>query len=115
MPPHGKDKAGPLRDDEIKKRMQGELRAEWAPDTELVGGTPPGMTSDDVELRAELARYLGRGLFPADRAAVLETLRRNNAPDRLTDLAGQLPEDGTYRNVQDIARALGLGVEDHRT
>jgi Protein of unknown function (DUF2795) len=137
MGTHGKDKTGPLRDDERKKEVEGELRAghstraeEWhepeppgedqpevdlAPDTTLVGGTPPGMTAEDVELRAQLARFLGRDLYPADRAAVLDALRRNHAPDRLLELAADLPEARRYRNVQDIARELGLGVEDHRT
>ncbi|WP_413804674.1 DUF2795 domain-containing protein [Streptomyces sp. OE57] len=137
MAAHGRDKTGPLRDDELKKRTQGEIRAdrstrveeerepepsgedqpvaERAPDTGLTGGTPPGMTAEDVQSRSELARYLGRGLYPADRGTVLETLRDNNAPDRLMSLAARLPEGETYRNAQDIARALGLGVEDHRT
>lgn len=137
MATHGKNKLGPLQDDEIKKEMEGELRGdrstraeEWreidpsgedqpevdrAPDTTLTGGVPPGMSPADVETRNELARHLGRGLYPADREAVVDTLRRNNAPDRLIGMAGRLPEGERFRNVQDIARALGLGVEDHRT
>ena len=139
MATHGKNKTGPVRDDELKQEMQGELRAgrsthmeeeqepqpsgedqpdvDRAPNTTLTGGTPPGMDQGDVELRNELARHLGRSLYPADRDAVLETLRENNAPDRLLDLAGRLPAGQEFRNVQDIARALGLGVEDvsHRT
>ncbi|MFC9220544.1 DUF2795 domain-containing protein [Streptomyces hygroscopicus] len=136
MAEHGKDKVGPLRDDELKKRTQGEIRAdratrveedrepqpsgedqpvaERAPDTGLTGGTPSGMTAEDVRSRSELARYLGRD-YPADRGTVLETLRDNNAPDRLVSLAARLPEGESYRNVQDIARALGFGVEDHRS
>ncbi len=131
------DQTGPLRDDEMKAEMQGELKADRAtraeeerelepsgedqpeasraPDAAMHGGTPPGMDGEDVELRSELARHLGLSAYPADRATVLDTLRENNAPDRLLDLAQQLPEGEEFRNVQDIARALGLGVEDHRT
>ncbi|MDT0382684.1 DUF2795 domain-containing protein, partial [Streptomyces sp. DSM 42041] len=72
-------------------------------------------SDDDVELRSDLARHLGPGLYPTDRDGVLDTLRENNAPDRLLELAGRLPEGEEFRNVQDVARALGLGVEDHRT
>ncbi|MCQ4042695.1 DUF2795 domain-containing protein [Streptantibioticus rubrisoli] len=137
MSDHGRDKTGPVRDDELKKELEGELRAgrstrmeeehepqppgedqpqaDVAAGTALIGGTPPGMTPKDVELRSELARHLGREPYPARREALLETLRRNHAPDRLVDLAARLPEDEEYHNVQDIARALGLGVEDHRT
>lgn len=137
MTTHGKNKLGPVKDDEIKKEMEGELRSgrstraredrdleppgedqpevDLAPDTTLTGGTPPGMGPADVELRTELAQHLGRSVYPADREKVLETLSRDNAPDRLLSLARRLPAGEQFRNVQDIARAAGLGVEDHRT
>lgn len=137
MTEHGSNKTGPLRDDEAKKQLQGELSADRPtraeeerepqppgedqpgtdrdPEGELVGGTPPGMGPDDVALRAELARHLGRGLYPADRASVLATLRENNAPDRLLAMAADLPQGARFRNVQDIANALGLGTETRRT
>ncbi|MGW7520214.1 DUF2795 domain-containing protein [Streptomyces sp. NPDC054796] len=127
------DKNGPLQDDEAKKRLQGELRSnrveerelepsgedqpdvDLDPHTEHVGGTPPGMTPRDVALRAELARYLGRHVYPADRATVLEALRSEHAPDQLVGLASRLPEDGRFANAQELAQALGLGTETRRT
>ncbi|UGY94599.1 DUF2795 domain-containing protein [Streptomyces gobiensis] len=137
MTTHGRDKTGPFRDDEAKRRTEGEVRAnrairaeeerepepsgedqpdvDRAPGTTLHGGTPPGMTAEDVEIRTELAQHLGRSIYPARRDTVLDTLRRNHAPDRLLDLVADLPEEQEYANVQDIVRALGLGVEDHRT
>ncbi|MET9293482.1 DUF2795 domain-containing protein [Streptomyces sp. NPDC003077] len=133
---HGRDKTGPLRDDEAKRELQGELkanrslrveeahelqppgedqpRAERSPETAMTGGTPPGMTGEDVQLRSEMARHLGPGTYPAKRSAVLRTLKQNNAPDRLLDLAEQLPEHRKYANVQEIVQALGRGTEDHR-
>lgn len=135
MAQHGRNKTSPIRDDEIAKEMSGELRAnrstraeeerelqppgedqpetDRAPGTTLTGGTPPGITAEGVELRSELGRHLGR-VYPADREAVLKTLRRNHAPDRLVELAQRLP-DGEYGNLQAIADALGLGREDRRT
>ncbi|UNO38939.1 DUF2795 domain-containing protein [Streptomyces sp. MST-110588] len=137
MTTQGRNKTGPLRDDEMKHELQGELKAnrairaeedrepeppgedqpqtDRAPDTPLTGGTPPGMTPEDVELRTELARHLGRAVYPADRAAVIAALRGNNAPDRLVDLAGGLPEGRQFANVQEITRALGHGTETRRT
>ncbi|MEO3763844.1 DUF2795 domain-containing protein [Streptomyces sp. B8F3] len=136
MPEHGRNKTSAIRDDVIAKEMSGELRAnrytraeeerelqppgedqpemDRAPGTTLVGGTPPGITAEGVEVRSELGRNLGRAVYPADREAVLETLRSNHAPDRLMELAGRLP-DGEYGNLQAIADALGLGGEDRRT
>ncbi|MEE1941183.1 DUF2795 domain-containing protein [Streptomyces sp. TRM 70361] len=139
MATHGKNKTGSVRDDELKQEMEGELRAgrstrmeeehelqpsgedqpdvDRAPNTTLTGGTPPGMNQNDVEVRSELARHLGKEIYPADRDTILETLRQNNAPDRLVDLAGRLPAGQEFQNVQDIVQVLGLGVEDvtHRT
>ncbi|WP_421019307.1 DUF2795 domain-containing protein, partial [Klebsiella pneumoniae] len=67
-----------------------------APNTTLTGATPPGMNAEDVELRNELARHLGISAYPAERDDLLRTLRGNNAPDRLLDLAGQLPAGHTF-------------------
>jgi hypothetical protein len=133
---HGRNKTGAVRDDEIKKEMQGELKSarstraeesremqprgedqpetDLAPDTTLIGGVPSGMTAEGVELRSELARHLGRSVYPADREAVLATLRDNNAPDRLLRLAEELPEGTRFANVGAIGEALGIGAEDRR-
>lgn len=128
-----KDKNGPLQDEEAKKRLQGELRGnrkeerefepsgEDQPEVDLdpqaarTGSTPPGMTQRDVEVRTELAQHLGRHIYPADREAVLDALREDNAPDRLIDLCMQLPLENRFANVQEIVQALGLGTESHRT
>lgn len=131
---HGQDKTGPLRDDEMKKEMQGELKggrstrveeehelqpsgedqpyADRSPNATLPGSTPPGMTQEDVELRTELGRHLGRSLYPADREKVLQTLRENNAPDRLIETASALPAGSQCSNVQDVLRAFGRGTEN---
>lgn len=127
------DKNGPLQDDEAKKRLQGELRSNRKEERELEpsgedqpevdrdpqaarsGATPPGMTPRDVALRTEFAQHLGRHIYPADREAVLEALREDNAPDRLVDMGARLPAETTFANVQEIVRALGLGTESRRT
>ncbi len=123
------NKTGPLHDDELKKRMQGELKgghstraqeelepeppgedqpaASRSPYTARSGTTPPGMTPEDVELRTELAQHLGRSVYQADRTKVLDTLREHHAPDRLIDTAAELPDGRRYGNVQEIMRTLG--------
>ncbi|MGK5632236.1 DUF2795 domain-containing protein [Streptomyces sp. URMC 123] len=128
MTQHGRDKIGPVRDDELKQELQGELRANRAlraheqqelqpsgedqpevsraPNASFPGSVPPGMSPELTVVRTELARHLERGIYPARRDAVLKTLRRHNAPDRLLDLAERLPADAEFTNVQDIVRAL---------
>ncbi|MEV0275816.1 DUF2795 domain-containing protein [Streptomyces sp. NPDC050610] len=139
---HGADKTGPARDDMMKKQLRGELNADrWLrtdeehelqpagedqpavardPADAFGGGTsagtgvPQGMTERDVAVRSDLARHLGRGIYPADRSAVLESLREHHAPDQLVDLAERLPASERYENVQGIAASLGLGTEHGR-
>ncbi|MFI9045518.1 DUF2795 domain-containing protein [Streptomyces sp. NPDC053427] len=133
---HGTDKTGPARDDVMKKELRAELtrdhslrtaeqrelqpagedQPEAAPasDTAFRGGTPHGMSQEDVAVRSELAQHLGRSMYPADRLDIVEKLVRDNAPDRLIALAEKLPAGERYGNVQSIAVSLGLGTEDRR-
>ncbi|KUL55403.1 hypothetical protein ADL22_00470 [Streptomyces sp. NRRL F-4489] len=134
---HGMDKTGPARDDMMKKQLRSQmatdrsLRADEsrdlepagedqpavapAPDTAYRGGTPHGMSERDVGIRSELAQYLGRSVYPAERGDIIRTLRRNHAPDRLVSMAEQLPAHHKYSNVQGVAESLGLGTEDRRS
>lgn len=131
MADHGSNKTGFVRDDELKREMQGNpaLRPDESYDVEPSGedqpiaerlpadqggGTPPGMTPRDVTVRSEVARHLERGVFPARRDGLLEALGRHQAPDTVVDLVHGLPADEAYANVQEVMRALGLGVENRR-
>ncbi|TSB24534.1 DUF2795 domain-containing protein [Streptomyces sp. NBC_01525] len=133
---HGADKIGPARDEMMKKALRAEMTTDrslraaeerelqpagedqpevaQAPDRVFRGGTPQGMTEEDVGIRSELARHLGRSIYPADKPSVIDKLRRDNAPDRLVSLAEKLPPEGTYPNMQSIAQSLGLGTERRR-
>jgi hypothetical protein len=82
---------------------------------DLTPGTPPGMDTDDVNTRYELARFLGPASLPGRRDDLIATAQENQATDRVLDLLRQLPADQEFENVQAVARALGLGTEEHRT
>jgi hypothetical protein len=135
MTDQGSNKTGFVRDDELKRQMQGELKANRAvrPEEEHEPqpsgedqpraeagvsvpsvGTPTGMTPQDVMVRSDLARHLERGVFPAKRSALLGALHRHQAPDALLARVSSLPAHEEYPNVQAVVRALGLGVERHR-
>ncbi|MCF6522855.1 DUF2795 domain-containing protein [Streptomyces sp. JJ36] len=123
----GSDRLNVHRDDEMKRELQGRLRSghptraeEWNDpepeaddDPRVTTGPVPGRPLGDPEeteaeaLRFDLARYLGRGTFPAGRRTVLYTLRERNAPDALVDTARELPEGREYRTVQEVVDALG--------
>jgi Protein of unknown function (DUF2795) len=129
-------KHGPHVDEAMKHDVEGAVRAgrstraeEWkdpepfvedqpdpdrAPETTLTGGTPPGMTPEDVELRARIASYLGKDVYPAERDELVVRMTERQAPDRLRDMVAGLPAGRRFDNMNEVAEALGLGVESRR-
>ncbi|MFL6074286.1 MAG: DUF2795 domain-containing protein [Mycobacteriales bacterium] len=134
----GSDKHGPRRDDELASETEGMTRSahgthaeEWAepepsgedqpvssldPTGPDVGGTPPGMSGEDVEGRSELGAALRRGAYPTDRDGLIVEAARANAPDTVIDELRRLPDDRrSYQNVEEVWEALGHPGEAHRT
>ena len=76
--------------------------------------TSPGTTEGDIERRAAIAEALGKEVWPADRDALVAKAQESNAPDAVLGQLRRLPEGKQFENVQDVARALGIGTEQHR-
>ena len=76
--------------------------------------TPPGTDQADIERRAALAEALGKEVWPADRDTLVAKAQEANAPDAVLAQLRRLPDGDQYTNVQDVARALGLGTEQER-
>jgi len=132
----GSDKHGFRLDEQLKHEVSGMVRSgqsthaeEWkdpeasgedqpdvdrAPDTTLVGGVPDGMTEADVEGRSELAAVIGKEAWPATADTIRARAAEAAAPDRVIDRLSALPDDRTYRNLQEVWSALGGGTEQHR-
>jgi hypothetical protein len=100
------------RDPEPSGEDQPEVDAR--PDGAMIGAVPDGMTPEDVEDRATLASHLGKEVYPARRDELIDKLVELNAPARLVSRVRDLPPDREFQNVQEVAVALGLGVEQHR-
>jgi len=133
----GSDKHSPRLDEQMSHETEGLVRGghtnraeEWrdpeppgedqpepdrAPNSTLVGGTPPGMDADDVEGRAQLAGYLGKEIYPAVRDILLDRVIDMNAPDAVIDLVKRLPSGREYANVNEVWEAVGGNVETRRT
>jgi hypothetical protein len=77
-------------------------------------GTPAGTSSGDIESRAALAEALGKEVWPADRDRLVTKAEEAIAPDGVLAQLRRLPADQQFANVQDVARALGLGTEEQR-
>ena len=76
--------------------------------------TSPGTTEGGVERRAAIAEALGKEVWPADRDALVAKAQEGNAPDRVLSDLRRLPSGQQFDNVQDVARALGIGTEQQR-
>ncbi|KUN03444.1 hypothetical protein AQI95_23395 [Streptomyces yokosukanensis] len=121
----GSDRLSVHRDDEMKHELKDLLRsghptrvAEWhdpepaADDDPEVWSGPVGGLGSPASLervRAELARTLNRGSFPATAHDVARMLRRRNAPAALVEAVARLPRSARYENVQQLAAALAGG------
>lgn len=62
----------------------------------------------DVEARSEIARALGKEVWPADRERLIEVAAENDATDRVLARLQSLPEGVSFTNVQEVAVELGL-------
>ena len=76
--------------------------------------TAPGTDQDDLERRAALAEVLGKEVWPADRDTLVAKAQEADAGDDVMAQLRRLPEGDEFTNVQDVARALGLGTEQRR-
>lgn len=71
------------------------------------------MTDRDVRLRSDIAQFLGKDVWPADKGTLVEKATDNGAPDGVLAMLGRLPEGQQFGNMQDVSRALGIGTEEH--
>ncbi|MFG2007070.1 DUF2795 domain-containing protein [Spirillospora sp. NPDC048911] len=76
-------------------------------------GTPPGMTPDDVEDRAEFARMIAGVGYPASGREIADHAAGQGAPDGAVAALRDLP-DRQYENLADVTRELGIGQENRR-
>lgn len=71
-----------------------------------------GMPAEDVEARAQLARYLQPAEYPATAARLMEVARDENATDRIILWLKALPAEREFENLQEVWEALGGQVEE---
>ncbi|GIJ28063.1 hypothetical protein Vqi01_32250 [Micromonospora qiuiae] len=85
-----------------------------APAGDLRSGNPQGMTSEDVEARSRLGRFITMTALPGDRATLLANARDNEAPDDVLAELERLPEGTRYQTVSEVWAALGHKNETTR-
>ncbi|MFF5173053.1 DUF2795 domain-containing protein [Micromonospora sp. NPDC000089] len=134
----GSSKHGPRIDDQMSQEVSGlvqgpgtggsrveEFReaepagedqpgATTAPAGDLRTGTPQGMSSEDVERRSQLGRFITMAALPGDREALLANARSNEAPDAVIAELERLPDGTRYQTVSEVWAALGHRNETTR-
>jgi hypothetical protein len=114
----GSTKHGPGSDDRIKQRTEplergtpggGRVEEDRVEESWAEGEQPLGdhVAADDADRRADIARYLRRDIFPAERDLLVDGARVMNAPRAVVASLELLPQGRAFENVEQIWEALG--------
>ena len=99
------------------REMEGPAEDEPTPDSVVNGDRDlpvpeNGLSPEEANERAELARHLPMGTFPARPAELVEVAQASHTPEPVLAALARLP-DRLYDNVAEVWEALGGRVE-HR-
>ena len=95
------------------REQEGPGDGEPTPDARIRGGGEipgVGLSLDDINGRADLARYLEHSLFPARPDELAASAEERHAPDTVLEQLHRAP-DRVYENVNELWAAIGGRVE----
>jgi hypothetical protein len=95
------------------REQEGPADGEPTPDARIRGGGEipgVGLSLDDINGRAELARYLEHRLFPARPEELAAEAAAQHAPEAVLEQLHRAP-DRVYENVTELWAAMGGRVE----
>src|SRR5690242_7273997 len=98
------------------REQEGPADGEPTPDSRLHGGgviPGVGLSLDDLNGRAELARFLEHRQFPAHPDELADHAQERHAPDSVVEQLRAAP-DRVYETVSEVWAALGGRVEPPR-
>lgn len=72
------------------------------------------MSSEDVEARSRLGRFITMTALPGDREALLANARENEAPTDIVAALETLPAGAHYQTISEVWAALGHRNETTR-
>lgn len=90
-------------------RHDGQLGRDMPEDHEP--GTPPGMSTSDVNERFDIAIYLPPGKLPASRATIIDLVRDAGAPGYVVAAVWRLPAEQEFSTIGEVVRAMGISTE----
>ncbi|MDM4718376.1 DUF2795 domain-containing protein [Micromonospora sp. WMMA1363] len=97
----------------VEESRQPEPAGEDQPEPKTVtagalrSGNPQGMSSDDVEERSRLGRFITLSALPGDREALVANARNNDAPADIIAELERLPAETRYQTISEVWAALG--------
>lgn len=110
----GSDKQAPRMDDELKRETESfergapvESRVEEHRIVESATEAPDEGGLDEDRSRGEVARFLDRSAFPANRAAILAGARGAGATDTVLRQLEGLPDGVTFGSIEEVWDHLG--------
>jgi hypothetical protein len=74
----------------------------------------PEVSTDELELRSEIAKHLRASAWPANRQRLEDIATEEQAPANILAQLRQLPDGVEFDNVQDVWHALGHTGETTR-
>jgi hypothetical protein len=132
----GNSKHGPRVDEQMSREVSGVVQGtagsrieEWhtpepagedqpepttVPAGDTRAGVPQGMTSDEVERRSELGRFISLSALPGDRDGLRRNAEANQAPEAILAALDELPAGREFRTVSEVWAALGHDNESRR-
>lgn len=132
----GNSKHGPRVDEEMSREVSGTVQGtagsraeEWrtpepagedqpeattVPTGDTRAGTPRGMSTDDVEQRSRMGRFISLSALPGDRVALRRNAEENEAPADILAQLDRLPAEVEYQTVSEVWAALGNSNETQR-
>lgn len=97
--PFGYKRDGRPEEEDVVPAEGGDPR----PDLEVPAGH---LDPDTVQLRSDLARFLGPSAFPGDRDRLVTVATEHDAPEWVVRSLGDLP-DGTFATLEAVWESLG--------
>ncbi len=105
------DKHGSAIDEALKDgRHQASVGTRHAarPEDDPVGLHQP----DEIELRSEVARFLGPAAFPGDKRTLLATADENNATEEVRAVLHRLADGEIFETVEQVWERAGFAEPD---
>jgi hypothetical protein len=97
---------------EAEPPAEGEPEPAWALEGYLDVAEGGEIDADRRDWRAKIGSFLHKGVFPANRDALVAAAQAAGAPEDVLSALSGLPAESDYANARDLWGALGLRIDE---